>query len=160
DEAIDLSTPSRRETPGTTETAMRATQQPGRWNPMTTHDTGANAAKILSPETGLNTGRAKARRAQSPALSRSKPEPFDVLILGSGQGGKLLAWHMARAGHRTAVVERKWVGGSCPAVACMPSKNEIWSARVAHLARTADQFGTMTGAVRTDMAKVRDRKQR
>ena len=90
----------------------------------------------------------------------SQPEHFEVLILGSGQGGKLLAWHMARLGRRTAVVERQWVGGSCPAVACMPSKNEIWSARVAHLAKTAEQFGTMTGAVRTDMAKVRARKQR
>lgn len=89
----------------------------------------------------------------------SQPEQFDVLILGSGQGGKLLAWHMARSGRRTAVVERQWVGGSCPAVACMPSKNEIWSARVAHLAQTADQFGTVTGPVRTDMAKVRSRKQ-
>jgi pyruvate/2-oxoglutarate dehydrogenase complex dihydrolipoamide dehydrogenase (E3) component len=89
----------------------------------------------------------------------SQPEQFDVLILGSGQGGKLLAWHMARSGRRTAVVERQWVGGSCPAVACMPSKNEIWSARVAHLVRTADQFGTLTGSARTDMAKVRSRKQ-
>jgi len=89
----------------------------------------------------------------------SQPEQFEVLVLGSGQGGKLLAWHMARLGKRTAVVERRWVGGSCPAVACMPSKNEIWSARVAHLAQTADQFGTLTGPVRTDMAKVRSRKQ-
>ncbi len=89
----------------------------------------------------------------------SQPEQFDVLILGSGQGGKSLAWHMARSGRRTAVVERQWVGGSCPAVACMPSKNEIWSARVAHLVQTADQFGTLTGPVRTDMAKVRGRKQ-
>jgi pyruvate/2-oxoglutarate dehydrogenase complex dihydrolipoamide dehydrogenase (E3) component len=71
----------------------------------------------------------------------------------------LLAWHMARLGRRTAVIERQWVGGSCPAVACMPSKNEIWSARVAHLARTADRFGTLTGPVRTDMARVRGRKQ-
>ena len=89
----------------------------------------------------------------------SQPEQFDALILGSGQGGKLLAWHMARSGRRTATVERRWVGGSCPAVACMPSKNEIWSARVAHLAQTADRFGTVTGPVRTDMAKVRSRKQ-
>lgn len=51
----------------------------------------------------------------------SQPEQLDVLILGSGQGGKLLAWHVARAGRRAAVVERQWVGGSCPAVACMPS---------------------------------------
>jgi pyruvate/2-oxoglutarate dehydrogenase complex dihydrolipoamide dehydrogenase (E3) component len=88
-----------------------------------------------------------------------EPEQVDVLILGSGQGGKQLAWHMARSGRRTAVVERRWVGGSCPAVACLPSKNEIWSARVAYLAQTAGQFGTITGPVKTDMAKVRSRKQ-
>lgn len=62
-------------------------------------------------------------------------------------------------GRRTAVVERRWIGGSCPNIACLPSKNELWSARVAHLAKHAAQFGTMiTGAVTTDMAKVRQRK--
>src|SRR5262245_20232271 len=89
----------------------------------------------------------------------SHPEEYDVLILGSGQGGKQLAWHLARSGQRVAVVERWWVGGSCPAVACLPSKNELWSARVAHLARHAGQFGTLTGPVGIDMAKVRQRKQ-
>jgi pyruvate/2-oxoglutarate dehydrogenase complex dihydrolipoamide dehydrogenase (E3) component len=88
----------------------------------------------------------------------SQVEHFDTLILGSGQGGKLLAWHLGRSGQRVAVVERQWVGGSCPAVACLPSKNEIWSARVAHLTRHAGDFGTTTGAVAIDMAKVRDRK--
>jgi pyruvate/2-oxoglutarate dehydrogenase complex dihydrolipoamide dehydrogenase (E3) component len=88
----------------------------------------------------------------------SQPEQFEVLILGSGQGGKLLAWHMARSGRRTAVVERRWIGGSCPNIACLPSKNEIWSARVAHLVRHAARFGTPTGPVATDMAKVRQRK--
>src|ERR1700724_125629 len=89
----------------------------------------------------------------------SQPEQFEVLILGSGQGGKLLAWHMARSGRRTAVVERRWIGGSCPNIACLPSKNEIWSARVAHLTQHAAQFGTMiAGPVTTDMAKVRQRK--
>jgi pyruvate/2-oxoglutarate dehydrogenase complex dihydrolipoamide dehydrogenase (E3) component len=88
----------------------------------------------------------------------SQPEQFEVLILGSGQGGKLLAWHMARSGRRTAVVERRWIGGSCPNIACLPSKNEIWSARVAHLAHQARHFGTATGSVATDMAKVRQRK--
>src|ERR1700735_3404668 len=88
-----------------------------------------------------------------------KPEQVDVLILGSGQGGKQLAWHMARSGRRTAVVERRWVGGSCPAVACLPSKNEIWSARVAHLVRNAAHFGTITDGARIDMAQVRLRKQ-
>ena len=86
----------------------------------------------------------------------SEPERFEVLILGSGQGGKLPAWHMVRLGGGTAVVERRWIGGSCPNIACLPSKNEIWSARVAHLARHAAQFGTMiSGPVTTDMARVR-----
>lgn len=85
-------------------------------------------------------------------------ERVDVLVLGSGQGGKLLAWHMARAGRRTAVVERRYVGGSCPNIACMPSKNEVWSARVAHVVRHAAAFGTTTGNVAIDMATVRRRK--
>ena len=89
----------------------------------------------------------------------SQPEIFDVVILGSGQGGKHLAWHLARSGKGVAVVERRWVGGSCPAVACLPSKNEIWSARVAHLVRNAASFGTIVDGARTDMARVRRRKQ-
>jgi pyruvate/2-oxoglutarate dehydrogenase complex dihydrolipoamide dehydrogenase (E3) component len=88
----------------------------------------------------------------------SRPQQFDVLVLGSGKSGKLLAWHMAQAGRRTAVVERRWIGGSCPNVACLPSKNEIWSARVAHLARLGARFGVVTGPVTTDMATVRQRK--
>jgi len=62
-------------------------------------------------------------------------EKFEILVLGSGTGGKRLAWHLAQSGHKTAVVERRWVGGSCPNIACMPSKNEISSAKVAHFAR-------------------------
>ena len=88
----------------------------------------------------------------------SQPEQFDVLILGSGQGGKLLAWHMAQSERRTAVVERRWIGGSCPTIACMPSKTEVWSARVAHLAQHGAQFGVTTGSVTTDMATVLRRK--
>jgi pyruvate/2-oxoglutarate dehydrogenase complex dihydrolipoamide dehydrogenase (E3) component len=88
----------------------------------------------------------------------SEPEQVDVLILGSGGGGKLTAWHMARSGRKTAVVERRWIGGSCPNIACLPSKNEIRSAEVAHLARNGAEFGTMTGPVKVDMAKVRERK--
>jgi pyruvate/2-oxoglutarate dehydrogenase complex dihydrolipoamide dehydrogenase (E3) component len=87
-------------------------------------------------------------------------EHFDTVILGSGQGGKGLAWHLARSGQKVGVVERRWVGGSCPAVACLPSKNEIWSARVAYLAQHAQQFGTITGAVKTAMVKVLQRKQK
>src|SRR5580704_5909654 len=86
-------------------------------------------------------------------------EHVDALFLGSGPGGNQLAWHLARSGQRVALVERRYIGGSCPNIACMPSKNEIWSARIAWLARHAAQFGTMiTGPITTDMAKVRQRK--
>ena len=81
-----------------------------------------------------------------------------MLILGSGEGGKYLAWHMARSGHRTAVVERKLIGGSCPNTNCLPSKNEIWSAKVADLVHHADRFGIVTGSTTTDMKKVLARK--
>ena len=88
----------------------------------------------------------------------AQPERFDILVLGSGAGGKLLAWHMARSGRRTAVVERRWIGGSCPNVNCMPSKNEIWSAKVASLVRHGAEYGAKAGRLEIDMATVRDRK--
>jgi len=88
----------------------------------------------------------------------ARPERYDAVVLGSGFGGKLLAWDMARAGRRTAVVERRYIGGSCPNINCLPSKNEIWSARVAHLVHHAARFGTITGPVAVDVAVVRQRK--
>ena len=88
----------------------------------------------------------------------AQPERYEILILGSGTGGKLVAWHMAKGGRRTAVVERRWVGGSCPNVACMPSKNEISSARVAHLVRNAREFGWTFDPGAIDMSLVRQRK--
>lgn len=86
-------------------------------------------------------------------------EHFEILILGSGQGGKQLAWHLARSGKKVAVIERQWVGGSCPAVACLPSKNEIWSARVAHMVANARHYGVEAANVAIDMTQVRRRKQ-
>jgi pyruvate/2-oxoglutarate dehydrogenase complex dihydrolipoamide dehydrogenase (E3) component len=83
---------------------------------------------------------------------------YEVLVLGSGAGGKLLSWHMARAGCRTAVVERRWIGGSCPNINCLPSKNEIWSAKVADLVHHATAFGMITGSTAIDMSRVRQRK--
>ena len=87
-----------------------------------------------------------------------QPERYEMLVLGSGEGGKFLAWHMAKSGHRTAVVERKLIGGSCPNTNCLPSKNEIWSAKVADLVHHADRFGMVTGATATDMRRVLARK--
>jgi pyruvate/2-oxoglutarate dehydrogenase complex dihydrolipoamide dehydrogenase (E3) component len=88
----------------------------------------------------------------------SDSEHYEVLILGSGEGGKFLAWHMAQSGHRTAVIERKLIGGSCPNTNCLPSKNEIWSAEVAHLVYRGAEFGTPVFSARVDMGKVRARK--
>ena len=71
-------------------------------------------------------------------------ERFDALVLGSGTGGKLIACHMAR----DWVSALRW---GMSELACMPSKNEIRSAEVAHLARHAAEFGTMTNAVVVDI---------
>jgi pyruvate/2-oxoglutarate dehydrogenase complex dihydrolipoamide dehydrogenase (E3) component len=65
---------------------------------------------------------------------------------------------MAQSGRRCAVVERKLIGGSCPNTNCLPSKNEIWSAKVADLVRHAERFGTVTGPVAVEMKKVVARK--
>ena len=62
---------------------------------------------------------------------RPDPEDYDVVVLGSGEAGKYLAWTLAKEGMRAVVIERKYIGGSCPNVACMPSKNVIHSAKVA-----------------------------
>jgi pyruvate/2-oxoglutarate dehydrogenase complex dihydrolipoamide dehydrogenase (E3) component len=90
----------------------------------------------------------------------AQTERYQILILGSGAGGKLLAWHMARSGRRTAVVERRWIGGSCPNVNCMPSKNEIQSAKVVSLVQHGAEYGAKTGPVAIDMAAIRERKRR
>ena len=83
---------------------------------------------------------------------------YEILVVGSGESGKYLAWTMAAAGHRTAVIERELIGGSCPNVACLPSKNIIHSARVKSLAGRAAEFGVGTGAISTDMNAVQQRK--
>ena len=88
----------------------------------------------------------------------SQPEHFEMLVLGSGEGGKYLSWHMAKSGHRSAVVERKLIGGSCPNTNCLPSKNEIWSAKVADLVHHANRFGMVTGSSVVDMKRVLARK--
>ena len=87
-------------------------------------------------------------------------ERYEILIIGSGEAGKHLAWTMAKAGRRTAVVERKLIGGSCPNIACLPSKNVIHSAKVAELVGRAAEFGIAGGPFRVEMAGVRARKRK
>jgi pyruvate/2-oxoglutarate dehydrogenase complex dihydrolipoamide dehydrogenase (E3) component len=87
-------------------------------------------------------------------------EAYDVLILGSGEAGKYLAWSLGGAGARTAVVERRYVGGSCPNIACLPSKNVIHSAQIANYFRRADELGMRVASWSVDMEKVRARKRK
>jgi pyruvate/2-oxoglutarate dehydrogenase complex dihydrolipoamide dehydrogenase (E3) component len=88
----------------------------------------------------------------------AESQKVDVLILGGGSGGSLLAWHLASAGRKVAVIERRWLGGSCPNVNCLPTKNEIYSSKVAQQVRFAAKYGMLTESVKVDMAKVRQRK--
>src|SRR3989441_3821515 len=91
-------------------------------------------------------------------LNMSNVEQYDVLVLGSGEAGKYIAWHLAAAGKRTAVIERKYLGGSCPNIACLPSKNIIHSAKVASYFRRGSEFGISTDGFTVNMSAVRDRK--
>src|SRR5687768_11029743 len=83
---------------------------------------------------------------------------YNAAIVGSGQGGNPLAVAMAAAGHRTVLIERKHVGGTCVNEGCTPTKTMVASARVAHLARRASEYGVRTGPVSVDMATVRHRR--
>src|SRR5271170_7887063 len=87
-------------------------------------------------------------------------EKYDVLVLGGGTAGKVMAWTMAKEGKRTAVIDRKYIGGACPNVACLPSKNVIHSAKVASLVGRHREFGIETGAISIDMAGVYERKRK
>lgn len=88
----------------------------------------------------------------------SSPEDYDLVVLGSGEAGKYIAWTQARKGMRAVVVERKYIGGSCPNIACLPSKNVIHSAKVASYFWRSTEFGITKDHTRIDMAAVRERK--
>src|SRR5688572_2956055 len=84
---------------------------------------------------------------------------FDAIVIGAGQAGPALAVRLAQSGRATAIVERKLLGGTCVNVGCIPTKTLIASARVAHVSRTASDYGvTVPGNVRVDMARVKARK--
>lgn len=85
-------------------------------------------------------------------------ENYRNLIIGSGEGGKFLAWTLARRGEKTAVVERSMIGGSCPNIACLPSKNVIFSAKVASLVAPKSGIGVVKGSFEVDMPGVARRK--
>jgi pyruvate/2-oxoglutarate dehydrogenase complex dihydrolipoamide dehydrogenase (E3) component len=90
----------------------------------------------------------------------SNTEDYDALVLGSGEAGKYLAWNFAKAGKRTAVIEQKYVGGSCPNIACLPSKNIIHSAKIASYFQKSEEFGITKDNWAVRMPGVRDRKRK
>lgn len=91
-------------------------------------------------------------------MSAGQPEEYDLVILGSGVGAKLLAWTFAARGQRVAAIERKYIGGACPNIACLPSKNIIHTAQVARYVRNSAEFGIATEAFSVNMPAVRERK--
>jgi pyruvate/2-oxoglutarate dehydrogenase complex dihydrolipoamide dehydrogenase (E3) component len=97
----------------------------------------------------------------SAQLPRSvKPEEYDLVILGGGTGSTIAAWTFAGQGQRVAVIDRKYIGGSCPNIACLPSKNIIHGAKVASYVRRSEEFGIAKEGFAVDMSAVRDRKRR
>jgi pyruvate/2-oxoglutarate dehydrogenase complex dihydrolipoamide dehydrogenase (E3) component len=92
--------------------------------------------------------------------SLSQPEEYDAVVLGSGEGGKYVAWSLAKKGMKTALIERQYVGGSCPNIACLPSKNVIQSAKVASFFRRSEEFGITKENWKINMAGVRERKRK
>ena len=85
-------------------------------------------------------------------------ESYNLVILGSGVGSSTLSWAMAKAGERVAVIERQYIGGSCPNIACLPSKNVIHSAKVASYFNRGTKFGMSNARYEVDMVGVRERK--
>ena len=83
---------------------------------------------------------------------------YDCIIIGSGQAGTPLAKKLAQAGLKTALVEQKYIGGTCINYGCTPSKTMISSARLAYLAKQSKVFGINTGSVSVDLKKVVARK--
>src|SRR6266700_6773732 len=93
-------------------------------------------------------------------VTKTQPEAFDLVILGGGKGSTIAAWTFAGQGQRVAVIERKYIGGSCPNIACLPSKNIIHSAKVASYLRRSEEFGVTKDNWKINMQAVRERKRR
>jgi pyruvate/2-oxoglutarate dehydrogenase complex dihydrolipoamide dehydrogenase (E3) component len=94
-------------------------------------------------------------------MTTSPPNPnhYDLLVLGSGEAGKYLAWTLSSQAHqRCAVIERRWLGGSCPNVACLPSKNFVHSANVVYDAKHGHSYGIQDAEGVVAMTGVRERK--
>jgi pyruvate/2-oxoglutarate dehydrogenase complex dihydrolipoamide dehydrogenase (E3) component len=93
-------------------------------------------------------------------LKQTQTEEFDLVILGGGTGSTVAAWTFAGAGKSVAVIDRKYIGGSCPNIACLPSKNIVHSAKVASYFRRSSEFGIACDRYTINMSGVRERKRK
>src|SRR5260221_4830805 len=91
---------------------------------------------------------------------QTPPEEYDVVVLGSGESGKYIAWTQAKKGMRAIVVERKYIGGSCPNISCLTSKNIIHSAKVASYFWRSEEFCITKDNNQIHLGFVRDRKRK
>src|SRR5260221_9205189 len=85
-------------------------------------------------------------------------ERFDAIVVGAGQAGPALCARLDKEGLKTALIERKLLGGTCVNVGCIPTKTLVGSARAIHMARRGGEFGFEAGGIRVDMAAVKRRK--
>lgn len=117
---------------------------------------------------GLGRGRVTALRVYSLPANVKPSEQldgeamnhhFDSIIIGAGQAGPPLAGRLTQAGHRVAVIERKLFGGTCVNTGCIPTKAMVASARAAHIARRASDFGvTVQASIQVELKAVKARK--
>src|SRR3984957_2143871 len=108
----------------------------------------------------MNSTKNTKNTSSTQARKKTQPEEFDLVILGGGTGSTIAAWTFAGEGKQVAVVDRKYIGGSCPNIACLPSKNIIHSAKVASYFHRSNEFGITKENVRINMAAVRERKRK
>src|SRR5215510_1478092 len=98
--------------------------------------------------------------SSSPRRESQNPEDYDLLILGGGTGSTIAAWTFASEGQRVALIDRKYIGGSCPNIACLPGKNVLHSAKIASYFRRAEEFGLPKHDFAVRMPVVRERKRK
>ncbi len=103
---------------------------------------------------------AKKINSSARIVNNAQPEDFDLVILGGGTGSTVAAWTFAGEGKRVAVIDRKYIGGSCPNIACLPSKNIIHTAKVASYFRQSKQYAISCDGFTIDMSGVRERKRK
>jgi pyruvate/2-oxoglutarate dehydrogenase complex dihydrolipoamide dehydrogenase (E3) component len=120
---------------------------------------GGTAEGSAPPAAKIHPGEARiAVHPNETGKSAMQTHTYDAIVIGAGQAGGPLSTELAKAGRKTAIVERQHVGGTCINEGCTPTKTMIASARIAYLAHRAAEYGVLTGPVSVDLEVVRQRK--